>query len=161
MSNLNELEQREGYEIIELTPPAELDVEQQDLLHEQGVVGPARDNDEGERNRARAEVLARAEALKALADLRGTLSMVRRSATASKQAAFVEAQQKIHTALLEFEAATGHQVRYIAIHRDPKGTWPWPYKETPEAKDNPYQGMIHRVELTLEALPEAQDQAKQ
>jgi hypothetical protein len=39
MSNLNELEQREGYEIIELTPPAELDVEQQDLLHGQGVVG--------------------------------------------------------------------------------------------------------------------------
>ena len=155
MSNLNELKQEEGFEIIELSPPAGLDVEQQDLLHEQGVVGPAPDNNEGERN------LAWAEALKALEDLRGTLRAVRRSATVSNQAAFVEAQQKIHTALLEFEAATGHQVRYIAIHRDPKGTWPWPHKETPEAKDNPYQGMLHRVELTLEPPPEAQDQAKQ
>jgi len=155
MSNLNELEQEEGFEIIELTPPAGLDVEQQDLLHEQGVVGPARDNDEGECS------LALAEARKALEDIRDTLRAVRRSATVSKQAALVEAQQKIHTALLEFEAATGHQVRYVMIERDSKGTRPWPYKETPEAKDNPYQGMIHRVELTLEALPETQDQAKQ
>ncbi len=153
MSNFDE-ESQEGFEIIELAPPASLDVEQQDLLHEQGVVGPTRDNDEGECS------LALAEARKALEDLRDTLRAVRRSATVSKQAAFVEARHKVHTALLEFEAATGHQVRYIGVERDPKGTRPWPYKETPEAKDNPYQGMIHRVELTLEALPEAQDQAE-
>lgn len=155
MSNLNELKQEEGFEIIELTPPAGLDVEQQDLLHEQGVVGPTNDEDDQHERR-----LAHVEARRTLADLRATLGAVRRSAESAKQVALIEAQQKVHTALMEFEAATGHKVRYVTVSRDIKGTLPWPYREAPEADANPYLGMIYRIELSLEPLPQPQDQAE-
>ena len=156
MSNLNELKQEEGFEIIELSPPAGLDVEQQDLLHKQGVVGPTNDEDDQDERR-----LAHVEARRTLADLRITLGAVRRSAYVAKQVALIEAQQKVHTALMEFEAATGNKVRYVTVSRDIKGTMPWPYQEVPEADANPYLGMIYRIELFLEPLPQPQDQAKQ
>lgn len=154
MSNFDE-ESQEGFEIIELAPPASLDVAQQDLLHEQGVVGPTNDEDDQDERR-----LAHVEARRTLADLRTTLGAVRRSAYAAKQVALIEAQQKVHTALMEFEAATGHKVRYVTVSRDIKGTLPWPYREAPEADANPYLGMIYRIELSLESLPQPQDQAE-